>query len=69
MATKTDTDASKWEYTTYAPKGETCPACMKPIRSLDQARRGSLERQSGPPVVVYRHTDCAHPQGAPVRRR
>lgn len=53
----TKTDASQWEYTTYAPKGETCPACMKPVKSLEPVRRGRLERQSGPPVVVYRHAE------------
>jgi hypothetical protein len=57
MATKTETDASQWEYTTYAPAGETCPACMKPIKALECVRRGQLERQSGGPVVVYRHAD------------
>ncbi|MGW3952965.1 hypothetical protein ACWEKM_19050 [Streptomyces sp. NPDC004752] len=54
-----DTDASKFEYTTYAPKGETCPACMQPIKALEQVRRGILERQSGSPVVVYRHLQCS----------
>ena len=58
MTSKTQnpgTDASQWEYTTYAPKGETCPACMKPIASLERVYRGTLDRQSGSPVVVYRH--------------
>lgn len=49
------TDASQWEYATYAPKGETCPACMQPIASLERVYRGTLERQSGSPVVVYRN--------------
>ncbi|MFE9257911.1 hypothetical protein [Streptomyces sp. NPDC006879] len=62
--TKTDTDASKWEYTTYAPKGERCPACMKPIKSLAPVRRGLLGRREGPPVIVYRHTDCAQSEEA-----
>lgn len=59
MASKTsepDTeDARQWEYVTYAPKGETCPACLKPIRSLERVRRGTLERASSAPVVIYRH--------------
>ncbi|MCM1945467.1 hypothetical protein NC315_08775 [Streptomyces sp. G2] len=59
MTTKTQqddtTDASRWEYTTYAPSGETCPACMKPIGPLERVRRGTMERQSGAPVVIYRH--------------
>lgn len=55
--TRQETDASQFEYMTYAPKGETCPACMHPIKSLERCRRGVLERQSGPPVVVYRHAD------------
>jgi hypothetical protein len=58
----TDTDARQWEYTTFAPSGETCPACMKPIKSLERCRRGELERQSGSPVVVYRHVDCDDPR-------
>ncbi len=60
MTTQTgsETNANQFEYTTYAPKGETCPACMKPIGSLERVRRGTLERQSGPPVVVYRHARC-----------
>ncbi len=52
---ESDTDARKWEYTTYAPAGETCPACMKPIKPLERCRRGTLNRQSEPPVVAYRH--------------
>ncbi len=60
-ATSEDTDASKWEYTTYAPSGETCPACMEPIGSLERCRRGKLERASGAPVVVYRHVTCPKP--------
>ncbi|GFH36060.1 hypothetical protein SCWH03_22820 [Streptomyces pacificus] len=31
--TETDTDARQWEYVTYAPAGETCPACMVPRNS------------------------------------
>ncbi|CAL2059368.1 conserved protein of unknown function [Streptomyces murinus] len=67
MATTTETDASRWEYTTFAPKGETCPACMVPIKSLDLCKRGTLETPAGD-VVVYRHTDCADPDGARRRR-
>ncbi|MFJ7127458.1 hypothetical protein [Streptomyces sp. NPDC098101] len=58
MATGTepsDTDARKWEYTTYAPTGEMCPACLKPIKGLERCRRGTLRRPSQPDVVVYRH--------------
>lgn len=61
MATQSDTeaetDARQWEYTTYAPTGETCPACMKPIEPLERCRRGSLKPRSGPPIVVYRHAE------------
>lgn len=63
MASRTDTDASRWEYTTFAPKGETCPACLVSIGSLDRCRRGALETPAGD-VVVYRHTDCADPDGS-----
>ncbi|MGW1637661.1 hypothetical protein [Streptomyces lavendulae] len=58
-----DTDARQWEYTTFAPPGETCPACRKPIKSLERCRRGEVERQSAGPAVVYRHIDCADPLG------
>ncbi|WP_405797862.1 hypothetical protein [Streptomyces sp. NBC_01506] len=53
-----DTDAWQREYTTYAPAGETCPACTKPIGVLERCRRGTLERRSASAVVVYRHVDC-----------
>ncbi|MCX4959606.1 hypothetical protein [Streptomyces virginiae] len=58
-----ETDASQWEYNTFAPSGQTCPACKKPIKTLERCRRGSMERQSGAPAVVYRHIDCADPLG------
>lgn len=58
MVTRTDTDASTDEYTTYAPPGETCPTCMKPIKTLELVRRGTLDRSSGAPVVIYRHVAC-----------
>lgn len=58
MATSNATDARQWEYTTYAPKGEQCPACLRPIQSLEKVRRGTLARSSEPPVVVYRHAEC-----------
>ncbi|MFF9017761.1 hypothetical protein ACF09C_32995 [Streptomyces sp. NPDC014870] len=59
---ESDTDARTDEYTTYAPKGETCPECSAPIGALEPCRRGSVERQSGPPAVVYRHSKCAKPR-------
>ncbi|MEW2413366.1 hypothetical protein AB0953_06540 [Streptomyces sp. NPDC046866] len=52
------TDARQWEYTTFAPKGEQCPECRRPIESLESVRRGTLQRPPGPPVVVYRHSAC-----------
>ncbi|WP_461064096.1 hypothetical protein [Streptomyces pseudoechinosporeus] len=58
MAAAAETDAKQWEYTTYAPRGETCPACLKSIKKLEQVRRGVLDRTSGSPVVVYRHLEC-----------
>lgn len=61
MASATDTDATKDEYTTFAPAGQTCPNCQQPIKSLERCRRGTVERQSGPPAVVYRHRECAKP--------
>jgi hypothetical protein len=63
MATQTnsDTDARRDEYATFAPIGETCPECDKPIGALEICRRGTVERQSGPPAVVYRHSECAKP--------
>ncbi|TBO59331.1 hypothetical protein EYS09_12690 [Streptomyces kasugaensis] len=58
MTVKAEMDASADEYTTYAPSGETCPMCMKPIKSLERVRRGTLERPSAAPVVIYRHVAC-----------
>jgi hypothetical protein len=57
--TKVNTDAGQWEYTTYAPKGETCPSCLKPIKSLEACRRGLLLQRGSSPAVAYWHTDCA----------
>ncbi|TDU76252.1 hypothetical protein EDD91_2959 [Streptomyces sp. KS 21] len=51
MATKTD----EWEYVTYAPPGQKCSACLRSVKPLDPVRRGTIERASGPPVVIYRH--------------
>ncbi|WP_369378630.1 hypothetical protein [Streptomyces sp. cg36] len=68
MATRTETDASQWEYTTFAPKGETCPVCMKPIKSLEVCKRGTFNRPSGP-VVVYQHTGCTDMDGAKRQAR
>ncbi|THA38454.1 hypothetical protein E6W17_15670 [Streptomyces sp. A1547] len=68
MAATTETDARLWEYETFAPPGETCPACMKPIGTLDRCRRGSLVQARGP-VVVYRHLDCADPDLSEMRRK
>ncbi|MGP9019055.1 hypothetical protein ACT1U9_11650 [Streptomyces sp. BR1] len=55
----TDTDAAQWEYSTYAPKGEACPACLKPVKSLEPCRRGMLARRDSSPVVAYWHMGCA----------
>lgn len=49
------TDASQWEYTTYAPRGETCPVCIKVIGTLEPVRRGTLQRAPGTSEVTYRH--------------
>jgi hypothetical protein len=56
------TDARQWEYTTYAPAGETCPACGQVIKSLERCRRGMLARQAECPIVAYWHSACA-PKG------
>ncbi len=61
MATKTqepDTDARQVEYTTYAPNGETCPDCKKPIKTLEPCRRIVRDRSSAGPAVRYRHVEC-----------
>lgn len=57
-------DTRQWEYTTYAPSGETCPACLKPIKTFDLCRRGEIERVPGSPVTFYRHVDCEKRRGA-----
>lgn len=59
MAYTKDTDAGRWEHTTYAPKGETCPSCLKSIKSLEVCRRGMLARRDSSPLVAYWHTACA----------
>ncbi|MDH2392145.1 hypothetical protein QCN29_25845 [Streptomyces sp. HNM0663] len=61
-ATATDTDARQMEYSTYAPAGETCPACTKPIKPLEGCRRGMLTRPVMAPAVAYWHNECA-PKG------
>lgn len=60
-------DARQWEYTTFAPSGETCPACMRPIGPLERCRRGEIARASGSTVTFYRHVDCENPQGRRMR--
>ncbi len=54
-----NTDARQWEYSTYAPAGETCPGCGKQIESLESCRRGMLARRDSSPIVAYWHTTCA----------
>ncbi len=58
MTSAPGTDATKDEYGTFAPAGETCPACMQQIKLQEPVRRGSLDQESGPSVVVYRHAEC-----------
>ncbi|BCM65782.1 hypothetical protein EASAB2608_01116 [Streptomyces sp. EAS-AB2608] len=73
MASKTqarNTDERQWdarqsEYTTYAPSGQTCPNCQRPIKGLELCRRITVERASASPAVVYRHhPQCPKPQAA-----
>lgn len=40
-----------------APSGHRCTACGKLIKPLEPVRRGHSDCSSGPPVVIYRHTD------------
>lgn len=58
-AADADTDARQWEYTTYAPAGETCPGCGQPIQSLEVCRRGMLARRDTSPLIAYWHFACA----------
>ncbi|MFF2009253.1 hypothetical protein ACFVWY_09285 [Streptomyces sp. NPDC058195] len=62
-------DVRPWEYATFAPSGHTCSACLRPVQRLDRCLRGEIPRQSGGPVTLYRHIDCANPQrpSAPSR--
>ncbi|PAU46721.1 hypothetical protein CK936_22650 [Streptomyces albireticuli] len=62
--TAADTDARMAEYDTYAPKGETCPECLKPLDPLEGCRRGMLARRDASPVVAYWHRACV--PGAPA---
>lgn len=50
-------DAPRWEYATYTPSGQACPACTKPIGKFELCRRGELDERPGSPVV-YRHVEC-----------
>ncbi|MCQ6552745.1 hypothetical protein NPS70_05965 [Streptomyces sp. C10-9-1] len=63
MATGDTTDARRWEYTTYAPKGERCSACLRPIRSLERVHRAATPGPPGPAAAVYRHTACPAEDG------
>lgn len=50
-------DRDVWEYLTYAP-GQKCSACLRTVKPLEPVRRGTLDRASGAPAVVYRHNEC-----------
>lgn len=54
-------DRDAWEYLTYAP-GHECSACHRPIKALEPARRGTVERTAGVPVPTYRHNKCPSAQ-------
>lgn len=58
MVRSNTTDGRQWEYLTYAPQGESCPACRRSIAPFEPVRRGTVERASGATVVVYRHMRC-----------
>lgn len=45
------------EYVTYAPAGQDCAACLRPLEPLEVARRVVLDRTSGPPLATYRHAN------------
>lgn len=60
------TDTRVWEYVTYAPKGARCSACKEVIKPLEPVRRGHEDRTSGPPAVIYRHTDSDECPGQAV---
>lgn len=50
------TDARKAEYTTYAPKGERCRRCGKPLKNLEMCRRVSTGgAATGPHPGLYEH--------------
>ncbi|MDX3342832.1 hypothetical protein ACFYNF_19515 [Streptomyces sp. NPDC006641] len=42
---------------------------MKPIKTLERCRRGEIERQSATAITIYRHIDCADPQGTKRRAK
>jgi hypothetical protein len=72
MATRTqapDTDATRAEYGTYAPRGETCRKCRQPFTPLEPCRRSAANEKSGSAGVVgqYEHHQC--PIEAASRRR
>ncbi|MFD8794820.1 hypothetical protein [Streptomyces vinaceus] len=53
-------DRDAWEYVTYAP-GHKCSACMRTVKPLDPVLRGTIDRTSGAPAVIYRHDKCPTP--------
>ncbi|MEV6583323.1 hypothetical protein AB0M92_34835 [Streptomyces sp. NPDC051582] len=54
-------DRDAWEYLTYAP-GQKCSACLRTLKPMDPARRGTIDRTSGAPAVIYRHNKCPSTQ-------
>lgn len=59
-----DTDVDSFEYATYSPDPQTCPACDMPIPVGTLVRRGMNCRPDGPPVVAYWHTRCVRADGS-----
>lgn len=52
------TPTGPWDYVTYAPPGNTCTACKKPIGANEPCRRRDDEQASRSPLVTYTHSKC-----------
>lgn len=58
-----DTGAEQWDYVTYAPPGQKCLKCRRPIGALEPCRRRDDDRASRGPLVTYTHIACPEAGG------
>lgn len=58
-------DHRPWDYTTFAPPGRTCPACLRPVQPLDRCFRGEIPGAAGAgrPLPPHRLREPGAPLG------